>query len=224
MTVSAAAMMNASAPADRHRARAGTTGRRRVRRRSPRGSSARSCASSQNAGKALVVVRLHDVREAKADVRDPRPAAELPRHLLGERPSRARSSTRVAADAPRRSARSAGSSRSNGSPSVVSLEAQTTRRSPRSGAASKTLYVLVVFIAEGRARPCCSPGAGIAARWTTTSAPLSASTASPKSVRSATSCCPRQVRVADEVDADARRSRARAGRERRRGPPCRRRR
>src|SRR6476661_5261986 len=49
------------------------------------------------------------------------------------------------------------------------------------------LYVLVTF-SRNVSSSGFNPGAGIAARWTTASAPLSASTASPYSVTSATSC------------------------------------
>ena len=60
--------------------------------------------------------------------------------------------------------------RSNGRPSTVSLEAQTTRLTFAAVAAWKTFQVETVLIrkvsATGR-----SPGAGIAAKWTTASAP-----------------------------------------------------
>ncbi len=67
---------------------------------------------------------------------------------------------------------------SKGSPSVVSLDAQTTRDSPSWTAARKTFWLAAVLrlsVREGVARP----GAGMLARWTAASQPASASTASP---------------------------------------------
>jgi hypothetical protein len=67
---------------------------------------------------------------------------------------------------------------SNGRPSTVSEDAQTTRARPFASAAANTLYVDRALIrnvsAGGR-----SSGAGIAARWTTASAPARASAACP---------------------------------------------
>ncbi len=63
---------------------------------------------------------------------------------------------------------------SNGKPSTVSLEAHTTRPTPRSVAAEKTLYVEIALfrnVSPGG----CRPDDGIAARWTTTSAPATTS-------------------------------------------------
>src|ERR671931_720479 len=79
---------------------------------------------------------------------------------------------------------------SNGSPSVVSLDAHTTRPRPSCAAAANTVCVLVMFVRNTRSGVACT-GEGIAARWTTASIPgrrsppLSASSAWPYSVRSA---------------------------------------
>src|SRR5262245_26319410 len=67
---------------------------------------------------------------------------------------------------------------SNGRPSVVSLEDQTTRPRPRACAARKTL----AFMVELRLNVTAGgymPGAGMLARCTTASAPCSTSTAWP---------------------------------------------
>src|SRR5689334_3728550 len=60
--------------------------------------------------------------------------------------------------------------RSNGRPSTVSLDAQTTRSTPADEAAWKTFHVEIVLMRKvspsGR-----RPGAGIAAKWTIASAP-----------------------------------------------------
>ena len=68
----------------------------------------------------------------------------------------------------------AGGSASNGNPRMVSLDAQTTRFSPSTRAASKTLNVLSMFVRNVSASVAI-PGAGIAARWTRASAPASTS-------------------------------------------------
>ena len=79
---------------------------------------------------------------------------------------------------------------SKGSPSVVSLDAHTTRFSPSRCAAANTEWVLVAFTRHTSLAGACA-GDGIAARWTTASIPgsvsppLSASSAWPKSVTSA---------------------------------------
>src|SRR5580704_16790707 len=67
---------------------------------------------------------------------------------------------------------------SNGSPSVVSLDAHTTRESPSVTAAWNTLKFIVMFALNVTAGV-ASPGAGMLARCTTADAPLSASVASP---------------------------------------------
>jgi hypothetical protein len=67
---------------------------------------------------------------------------------------------------------------SNGSPRTVSLDAQTTRPRPFASAAAKTLYVARALMRNVSAGGRIS-GAGIAARWTTASAPASASCAWP---------------------------------------------
>ena len=63
-----------------------------------------------------------------------------------------------------------GGKSSNGSPSTVSLDAQTMLRTPARSAAENTLYVATMLFSNvaafGR-----NPGAGIAARWTTASTP-----------------------------------------------------
>src|SRR3954447_24284119 len=58
---------------------------------------------------------------------------------------------------------------SNGNPSTVSLEAQTTFLMPAARTAANTLYVEGALLAKVAAL-LCIPGAGIAARWTTASA------------------------------------------------------
>ena len=63
---------------------------------------------------------------------------------------------------------------SNGRPSVVSLEAHTTRSRPRRAAAANTVYVLVMFVRKVRSGV-ATTGEGIAARWTTASMPGSRS-------------------------------------------------
>src|SRR5688572_22811311 len=63
---------------------------------------------------------------------------------------------------------------SNGSPRTVSLEAHTTRSTDAATAAAKTLKVETVLIRNVSASDLI-PGAGIAARWTTTSAPVMSS-------------------------------------------------
>src|SRR3954470_10585795 len=64
--------------------------------------------------------------------------------------------------------------RSNGRPSTVSLDAQTTRPTPADEAAWNTFHVEIVLMRKvspsGR-----RPGAGIAAKWTTASAPATTS-------------------------------------------------
>src|SRR6185295_10576902 len=67
---------------------------------------------------------------------------------------------------------------SNGRPSVVSLEAQTTRSSPRWAAAWKTLKFIAVLRLNVSAGVNIS-GAGMLARWITASVPSSVSTAWP---------------------------------------------
>jgi hypothetical protein len=72
----------------------------------------------------------------------------------------------------------------NGVPSVVSLDAQTTRRRPRRTAAENTVCVLRMLVAKTTSGVACV-GEGIAARCTTastpdiSSAPLSASSVWP---------------------------------------------
>ena len=63
---------------------------------------------------------------------------------------------------------------SNGSPSVVSLDAHTTRFSPSRWAAENTAWVLGAFTRHTSLAGACA-GDGIAARWTTASIPGSVS-------------------------------------------------
>jgi hypothetical protein len=66
----------------------------------------------------------------------------------------------------------------NGRPSVVSLDAHTTRLRPSAAAAWNTLKFIVMFALNVTAGV-AMPGAGMLARCTTASAPRSASVASP---------------------------------------------
>ncbi len=74
---------------------------------------------------------------------------------------------------------------SNGSPSTVSLDAQTTRLMPAARAAANTLYVAAELFAKVVAFD-ISPGAGTAARCTTASMPPACSSAPP--VNASTTC------------------------------------
>ena len=65
----------------------------------------------------------------------------------------------------------------NGRPSVVSLDAHTTRRRPSAAAAWNTLKFIAMFALNVTAGV-AMPGAGMLARWTTASAPRSTSVAS----------------------------------------------
>lgn len=66
----------------------------------------------------------------------------------------------------------------NGTPRVVSLDAQTTRLNPSFAAAGKTLK-FIARLALNVTAAVQTPGAGMLARWTTAPAPSSAWNACP---------------------------------------------